>query len=274
MRSFVRFAAVTGLALAVSGAHAPARAEQKPLAVGLTLERIAGAAGSTRNYLRADLGKIDVRVLSPLVPDVTGSPSGVSYNVERGAKGFFLSDYLHRYRAAAVLAGGYTVSFSPPTPLGFVKSNGVTANYPARPTWATEGVFCSDRGRAVIEPFGDGAGVGAFRDCLQAGPLLLLNGAPPTGVPSLQQSAASSYNRIAHGAVDHAFVCVASGSRVVLGLVSNTELKTLVGDLQQPAVGCVSALRLDVGALALSGEVIGDDKYLYPSAIGLLKAAE
>jgi hypothetical protein len=277
MRAGIPVVALIGLAVglgcALGGATGSARAEPKLIEPGLTLERILVTPGSTRNYLRADTAKIDVRILSPLVPDLA-APSPVG-NYGIAAKGLFLADYLRRYRAAVVLAGGYTVSLSPPTPLGLVKSNGVTTNYPAHVvTWAAEAVFCSDRGRALIEPFRPSADYKGFRDCIQAGPLLLLNGAAPTDVPSVQASPPPSYNRIAHGAIDHAFVCIASGSRIVLGLISNTELKTLVADLQQPAVGCVSAMRLDVGALALAGEVIGDDKFLYPSAIGLLKAAE
>jgi hypothetical protein len=240
---------------------------------GVTLETNIGANGLGQYVLRVELGRFDVRVVAAAVqilgPETGGDPE---YN-ERAAKGFFLVDYFRRYRATAVMGGGYTASFSPPTPFGLVKSSGVTIN-PSHVTWATEGVFCSDKGRVAIAISGTAADNPDFRDCFEAGPLLLLNSLPPVGVPSVQSSSAS-YDRIAREPIDHSFVCIDFAGRVVFGMFPHIKLKSLVNELRKPRLRCVKAMRLESAGLVLAAEgnpnIFGKDKYLLPSVIAVIK---
>lgn len=109
------------------------------------------AGGKLAHYLRVDLSNYDVRVLSPLVP--LSAASVANGNPERMPQGLFLADYLARYNAIAVSSGGYMASYSPPMALGFVKSNGMTIARPHN-SWLTNGLFCSNADRAVIQPVG------------------------------------------------------------------------------------------------------------------------
>jgi hypothetical protein len=240
---------------------------------GVTLETKIGPNGLRQYVLRVELGRFDVRVVTAAV-QALGSESGgdATYN-ERAAKGLFLVDYLRRYRATAVMGAGYTASFSPPTPFGLVKSNGVTIN-PSHVTWATEGLFCSDKGRVSITASGNSAENPDFRDCFEGGPLMLLNNLPPVGVPSVQ-SPSSSYDRIASDPIDHSFVCIDFAGRVVLGLFPSVKLKSLVNELRKPRFRCVKAMRLDPLGLVFVREgkpnIVGKDKYLLPSVIAVIK---
>ena len=68
------------------------------------------AEGRLATYLRVDLEKFDVRVLSALLPRKDDKAQAAP---ERAARGFFLNDYRTLHNAEAVLSGGYKASFSP-----------------------------------------------------------------------------------------------------------------------------------------------------------------
>jgi hypothetical protein len=228
-------------------------------AQGLNIESQDLGSGKAAKYIRVDLGHFDVRVISPLV---SLGGQAIASNPERAPQGLSLLEYLIRYGALAVMSGGYIDTYSPPTALGFVKSNG-TLVAPPRNSWLTNGLFCSDEGRAVIQ-----SGIpDNFRDCLQAGPVLLSGGhvSPQSNNPG--------YAKLAQSVQEQGFICLDSQSRVVLGVSDKINLQTLVDFLSRPEIDCKYALRLTglstAGLRDRSGLVIGHDDYLFPSAIGV-----
>ena len=176
------------LGIVLGPSQAEAQDSPQTIADGLELHRASLGRGEA-TYLRVDLGKFDVRVLTALVP-IDEPNISPTQTLERAARGYFLKDYRTLYGAKAVLSGGYIASFSPPMALGLVKSNGVIANE-FHKSWLTEGLFCSDVGRVKID---DDVDKDEFRDCLQTGPLLLLRGQPPRDGRSTR---ASGYDKLA-----------------------------------------------------------------------------
>jgi hypothetical protein len=227
-------------------------------AQGLNIESQDLGDGKVARYINVDLNHYDVRVITPLV-SLGGNAAASS--PERAPQGLSLSDYITRYAAIAVVSGGYIDTYSPPTALGFVKSNG-TLVAPPHNSWLTNGLFCSDAGRAVIQSaIPDG-----FRDCLQAGPLLLSGGHEST-----QNNA--GYVKLAQSVQEQGFICLDSHSRVLLGVSDKINLQTLVDFLRRPDIDCKDALRLTgldtAGLRDRSHLVIGHDNYLFPDAIGV-----
>ena len=215
-------------------------------------------------YLRVDLGDDDVRVLSPLVP--LSSASVANRNPERMPQGFFLENYLVQYNAIAVSSGGYMSSYSPPMTLGFLKSNGMSVARPHN-SWLTNGLFCSNADRAAIQLVGAEFEPPSFRDCLQAGPVLLRDGSPPP------ISANIGYAKLAQSVQEQTFICIDSQKRIVLGVTDKINFPALVEFLSSSRTGCVDALRLtglDTAGLRDRKKLYGHDDYLFPSAIGVI----
>lgn len=221
--------------------------------------------GKSAYYLRADLSDDDVRVLSPLVP--LSSESAANRNLERMPQGFFLEDYLVRYNAIAVSSGGYMSSYSPPMALGFLKSNGMSLARPHN-SWLTNGLFCSNSDRAAIQLVGVDFEPPSFRDCLQAGPVLLKDRSPPP------VSANSGYTKLAQSVQEQTFICIDSQKRIVLGVTDKINFSALVEFLRSSRIGCVDALRLtglDTAGLRDRKKLYGHDDYLFPSVIGVIQ---
>jgi hypothetical protein len=221
------------------------------------------SSGKAVNYIRVDLSNFDVRVITPLVSLSGNQPA--SNNPERMPQGFLLSDYLTRYHAIAVMSGGYIDSYSPPTALGFVKSNG-TLVAPPHNSWLTNGLFCSDVGRAVIQSASPLSNRSDLRDCLQAGPFLLSAGHVLT-------DNGTGYLKLAQSVQEQGFICIDTQSRVLLGVSDKMNLPTLIEFLNSPEIGCKDALRLtgqDTAGLRDRNHLFGHDEYLFPNAIGIL----
>jgi hypothetical protein len=241
----------------------PSSSNAKDLSI--QTEQVSG--GKSVNYIRVDLVSFDVRILTPQVSLRGVSPS--SNNPERMPQGFYLSDYLSRYNAAAVMSGGYIDSYSPPTALGFVKSNS-TLIAPPHTSWLTNGIFCSDVGRVIIQAVGSDINRPEFRDCLQAGPLLLSAGHAPS--PSSSSSSAG-YLKLTQSVQEQGFICIDSNTRVLIGITDKINLGTLGEFLIRPDIGCRDALRLtglDTAGLRDHDHLFGHDDFSFPNAIGIL----
>ncbi len=233
------------------------------VAKDLNIQKQELSGGQAVNFIRVDLSDFDVRVITPLV--ALGGNFPASNNPERMPQGFLLSDYLTRYNAVAVMSGGYIDSYSPPTALGFVKSNG-TLVAPPHKSWLTNGLFCSDVGRAVIQSSSPVSNKSDFRDCLQAGPLLLSAGHALT-------EHGAGYQKLAQSLQEQGFICIDSQSRVLIGVSDKINLLTLIEFLSLPEIGCKDALRLtglDTAGLRDRNHLFGHDEYLFPNAIGIL----
>jgi hypothetical protein len=261
-------AAMIGLALGLPRALAQdTPPEPKPpqvIADGLVLHQATVAEGRLATYLRVDLEKFDVRVLSALLPRKDDKAQAAP---ERAARGFFLNDYRTLHNAEAVLSGGYIASFSPPTPLGLIKSDWTVVNAPHE-SWLTDGYFCSEPGRAQIQRWID---LAAFRDCLQAGPILLLQGEPPKDLGRSRRP--GSYKKLENSVQEQAFICTVMPNELILGVTDKINLPALVDFLSRKETGCTDAIRLtgeQTAGLVLSDKEFGHDDYLFPSVIAVM----
>lgn len=216
-------------------------------------------------FLRVALDHFNIRVATPRVPKFGVANQTSGQNPERTPRGFFLEDYIYRYDALAAISASYVLTFSPPTPLGQIKSDGMLVGTP-HSSWATEGVFCSDDGRASIEVATRSLADMDYRDCLQVGPILLRDNAVPTGLPSSTASG-SDYDKMISGQVGHSIACIDNTGHVLLGLIGRIPLSELVTALRQPPLNCASAIRLQPGGMRVKSDLYGTDSYLHPSAL-------
>ena len=176
-----------------------------------------------------------------------------------------------RFDAVAVLSGGYIETYSPPTPLGFVKSSGRRFSG-FHKSWLTDSVFCSDRGEAVID-YTENADVdpARFRDCVQAGPLLLRHASVVQ--PHLDQDT-SRYQQLTQSNQEQTFICTTKENHVLIGVTDKMYLTTLVEFLHSPAIGCYNAMRLtgfDTSGLIVGDKTYNADDFLFPNAIGIFR---
>jgi hypothetical protein len=238
---------------------------------GAVLFRVVFSDKTDITALRVAPEKLDIRVLAAVVP-IPDSPSRQLSNPERRARGYSLEEYLRRYSALAVMSGGYIDTYSPPTPLGLVKSNGILVQKPHR-SWLVEGLFCSDIDRAQILLIENLEDQGRFRDCVQAGPVLLKGGIEPD-LPSRRND---SYLKLASRQDEQVFVCINNKDEVLIGISSKMELRRLPQALLQPALHCVDAIRMTSavsGGLQVGDTLFGKDDFLFPSAIAIMRRAK
>lgn len=235
----------------------------------LRQEKLPG--GAILHYIRVPLARYDLRVLAASVPLFANAEGGQRINPERSASGYSLQDYLRRYRALAVLSGGYIDSYSPPTPLGLVRSNGLQIS-PVHQSWLVDGLFCAGHGRVEISRVDMDPVRRTFEDCVQAGPLLLLNGQL---VGDQGREEVANYKKFVLTPLERTFICLIGRQEAVIGISDKIELPKLVAALRQPQFGCVDAMGLtggSSGGLRLDGRLIGKDEFLFPSVLGVMLA--
>jgi hypothetical protein len=250
----------------------PTVAEQatETLREGLVLQHLQIAPNKKIHIARISLRHFDVRVLSPLVSLGTDTTQRPINNPERAARGYYLQEYLLRFGAELVSSGGYIESYSPPTSLGFVKSAGRTVSQ-AHNSWLTEAIFCSDEGKAIIDLMKFDLGRPDYRDCVQAGPLLLRQGRIPTDLPSRKSS---GYSKLASSVQEQTFLCLDPAQNLLIGISDRIDLPTLTTLLLRKDVNCWDAIRLtgqDTAGLRTRSLLFGDDDYLFPNAIGVIR---
>lgn len=240
----------------------------------LNLRHIQMADNKRLHFVRVSLQLYDVRILSPLVTfNTDGSARRVSGNPERAVRGVYLQEYMTRFGAHAVGSGGYIDSYSPPSSLGLVKSGGVMLGSEHN-SWLTEAIFCSDQGKATIALAKSFSASSEFRDCVQAGPLLLQNGKVPS---ELLSHKSSGYLKLAASVQEQMFICIDSKQQLLLGITDKIDIPTLTATLTKPEVGCSNAIRLtgqDTAGLRTKDNLYGNDDYLFPNAIGVIRRTD
>jgi Phosphodiester glycosidase len=223
----------------------------------------------TMTYLRVALDRFNIRVATPRVLKFGAANQTPGQNPERSPRGFFLDEYISRYDALAAISASYVKTFSPPTPLGQIKSDGIIVGTP-HSSWATEGVFCSDKGRASIEVATGSLADMNYRDCIQVGPILLQDHTVPADLLS-STTGGSDYDKMINGQVGHSIACIDKAGRVLLGLTGRMPLSELVAALKHAPLYCASAIRLQPGGMQVKSNLYGTDSYLHPSALVVAK---
>jgi hypothetical protein len=181
-----------------------------------------------------------------------------------------LVGFLERYKAKAVVSGGFVKSFYPPLPLGLVKQNGQVINRGASAD-LLNGVLLMQAGRVAIEGFRGTEELTGWGDALQAGPLLVRTrrSALPTDtsglMPSTRKLIGNEYSR--------AFVAILPGDQVALAFSGPVTLPALVDFLTRSAaqggLGCLDALNFTgdrtCGLLVRVGgrELLVGNSYIY-----------
>lgn len=152
-------------------------------------------------------------------------------------KSYFISDFQAKTKAMLILTGGYLSEFSPPRPLGFVRSRGRTLS-PSISTWLGGGVFCTDGKKILVQKF-DQQIANTYPDCIQSGPLIIENGALryKAGMP-LQ----AGEEKLVRSVQEQTFLCNDSRGRVALGVSSPIKMDELASYLKEK-LGCVNAIR-------------------------------
>lgn len=249
---------------------AGAESSRKTVSNGVDFVQMWVASNKAINFISISLDKADVRVLTPLVPLLEAArPSVDTGDISRAARGLFLEDYMRQFGAVAVISGGYMESNSPPSPLGLVKSNHVPIA-PANDSLLTNALFCSDKGRAAVQIVTRAVDRPEFRDCLQAGPILLQKGRPLDGVLN---AVPSGYGRLLSPVQRQSFACMDADGHVILGVSEEIDGHTLISALQGSIMRCLDAMRLtsfDTAGLFVKNELFGSDDYLFPNAIGVI----
>ena len=182
---------------------------------------------------------------------------------------FIFATIFESTEAVAVLAGGYIASYSPPTPLGLVKSNGLITSSEHH-SWLTDGFFCTDGNEAVIRTAEKNGTVSQFSDCVQTGPILILNG----HIIGRPKRAERGYERLAMSHQEQTFACIDEMNRVSLGVTDKITFVQLIEFLSGPALHCKDAIcftGLDTSGLQVGEKLFGSDEYLFPDVVGVFR---
>ena len=177
----------------------------------------------------------------------------------------------------AVLSGGFLKSFSPPIPLGMVKTNGQLQNRPIEKTDQLNGVFGIEGSRPRLVKFTDGISFDGWDDCIQAGPLLIDSGRIVIDETRLVLPATKE---LVFGRFIRSFVAIDRAGHVLLGLTGEISLPDLASVLarspREGGLDCEAALNLtghvNSGLVIDAGqthEVFGDSYTRFPNVIAV-----
>ena len=260
MRYGVR-AAFIAAGIAVVSAATP-RAEQA--APSPEYRELQTPAGLVRS-VRVSLDKFDVRVITPDMTEPHAQEVARASDPERSPRGLFLADYRQKYDLSVVVTGGYLASFSPPRPVGLVKSDGLLVSA-VHENWQLDGIACFDKGLAAIDARERVEELEKkYPDCIQAGPLLLKDGKPPAE----GARRAPEFDALARKVVEQTAVCIDGNNNVLLVVADKMTLDQMTAALQRPELGCVRALALNSGPMLVNDKTFGADEYLVPNVVGI-----
>jgi hypothetical protein len=263
------------------------------VAPGVTMFGISGLSGALVTYVVVDHELNEVEILTAISNrilkieagiDCNESPSNISARQiasyltfcvpelrtelrgrQHLPEALFIDDFFIESGAVIALSGGYMSSFSPPIPLGYLRSEGMNFGE-KHESWLTAGVFCVNSEKAEIREMKSASMIEG--DCLQAGPIIVRN-----GINRYSATAGISIDelRLVNSVQEQAFVCINMADEIILGISEPIGLREfssiLVGD-----VGCVDALRLsgqNSAGLALTGRVLGSRELPLHNAIGV-----
>jgi Phosphodiester glycosidase len=181
---------------------------------------------------------------------------------EASLAGYSLTDYQEVFSAHVVLSGGYLSSFTPPLPMGFVKTRGIVINRPHK-SWLFNGLICITPKTFLIEQYKDQHQADGCTDSLQTGQLLALGG---ENVLTLTEENRALVNSVQQ----RAFVCTDSERRVILGVTGKTTelpLATMLVAKGTP-FHCIDAISLS-GQITAGLLIRGDNQSVHLGSIDI-----
>jgi hypothetical protein len=233
------------LALVFPIAHIPAWAgsvtidETVEVAPGVVANRMTIVTATSRTRalsIDVDTQRVGLYVLTNRNPDRFGEAGKASGS----ATGYSIREFASSPGVVAALSGTYLSSFSPPLPLGYVRSDGTRYNS-AHLSWLTNGMICMTDGVPKLlasatppqEP-PDGPS-----DCLQAGPILVRDG------QRAWQPETSGQRQLWTSRQAQAIVCLVGDSAKLVATdpLPLTDLVPVLSDENGP-LSCTNALRL------------------------------
>lgn len=209
-------------------------------------------------------------VIKPaLTPQGIGitSPYTLSENKEKpGYSGLTLKEYAENGLYKLVQSGGFLSSWTPPYPLGYVKIGGREYSRPHN-SWLTEGTFCTDGKKFEIFKY-DEAKTQAFLSCLQAGPVISLE-----GKDKLLKTRNTGY--VTKEKHRQSFLCKSYDGNLIMGIAEEVKLISLVTHItSKEEIGCKDTVLLTSKGIAgiyknyqANPEVIGNADVPLPNAI-------
>lgn len=226
-------------------------------------------------FARADPGAGEIRILTPRSA-FEQRKAKVAQLKSAIPDGLAMRDFADLTGAVAVLAGGYVASFSPVQPLGYVRSGSRVSSRSHR-SWLVDAMLCANWREFELGLF-DALYPKreSYADCLQIGPMVVLDGKRYFGGGGSLSSAAT---KLLKANQRQGFVCRDAGGALLIGVSAETALDDFIPFLAKPAaqggLGCQAAARVTgstTATLATPGGVFGPDKYLLPTAIAILPA--
>ncbi|MEA2895473.1 MAG: hypothetical protein QOJ84_1088 [Bradyrhizobium sp.] len=237
----------------------------------------AGTQGDfTVTYIQIDPHAAQLRLVVPKDADSGGST---------------LWDYLRDERASAVFTGGYLGSFSPATPIGLVRYKSKTINNLKPSDPVLTGLLCfgrqNDDSAILIVGLPQASSVEEWNSCLQAGPLIIVDGKIQDELESLDErlkprvTEASEQRKtgFTEGSIERALVLKNERGQIVLAVSSPASLfalRSLVTlKTAEGGFGAVSAIFLtgwQTAGLIVDGKpplMAGAASTLLPNAIAL-----
>ncbi|KIT16625.1 phosphodiester glycosidase family protein [Jannaschia aquimarina] len=180
--------------------------------------------------------------------------------------GLVLLEIATEYQPDILISGGYLSAFVPPTALGLVRVGGRDISRIHR-SWLTTAVFCTDGSDHLVRSFSPEI-VEGRTDCLQAGPMVVVDGASRYPASDLVDGEA----RLADQIVIHTFLCEDAQGALVMGISGAATLHEL-GPALVDGLGCRQAMRLsgrETGGMYLRGIGLLENSLIaLPSAIAV-----
>ncbi len=160
--------------------------------------------------------------------------------------GLTLAEYAALGRYRVVQSGGFLSSWSPPSPLGYVKIQGQEYNR-MHDSWLVQGVFCTDGRNFEISRFSSNNSYAAWPSCIQAGPPIILN-------REIVLDTRRNTGFITKEAHRQSFICKDVVGRLIMGITQDVKLTELAPYLARDAtgegLGCVDAIALNGKGIA------------------------
>ncbi len=197
------------------------------------------------SLVRIDMAVIDTNQLSIGIgissPDVAPRDPGAPKYA-----GLTLSEYAALGNYRIVQSGGFLSSWSPPSPLGYVKIQGQEYNR-SHNSWLVQGMFCTDGRKFEFSRFSSEHNYSSWPSCLQAGPLVILGS-------RIILDTRRNTGFVTKEAHRQSFICENNKGFLLMGIAQDIKLTSLASILvkseHEGGLSCVNAVALNGKGIA------------------------